>query len=97
MKRHHLTLLIPQGVKQRFQHQPVLLRHIRPVGKAVSGLLQGLGTALTAQMIHGQVADNGHQPGHGLTLRPVIPGGIPHLQVGVVQHILRVMGAFDYR
>ena len=97
VKGHDLPLLVSQGGEHGLQHQPVLMGDSRAVGQAVLPVLldQGLRPPMLPQAADGQVPGDGQQPGHGLALGPVAAGGVPHLQIGVVEDILRIVGVFS--
>ena len=79
------------------QHQTVLVRDGGVIGNADLPVLldQGLRPPVLPQAADGQIPGDGQHPGHRLALPAVSAGSVPHLQTGVVENILCVVGVFD--
>ena len=89
-----LPLLLPQGGEHRLQNQTVLTGEGHPVGKLSLPVLGGHGhrPLPLPDALQRQVSGNGQHPSHGFPLGLVARRGAAHLEIGVLQHILGVMG-----
>ena len=58
-------------------------------------LNQGFRPPVLPQAADGQIPGDGQHPGHRLALPAVSAGSVPHLQTGVVENILCVVGVYD--
>ena len=91
-----LTLLVLQNREQGLQYHPVLRSNGGGLLWQSLPLLMGqrLGTAALAQPVQGQISGDGHQPAHGLSVGAVTGGAVPHLEIDILQYILRVVCIF---